>query len=455
MPTLALSMIVRDAAADLPACLESVRGVADEIVVADTGSKDGTPEVASQLGARVISIPWENDFARARNLALGPVQSNWVLSMDADERLDPAAKQALPGLLRGDAAGYLVTIRNYVVSANERVWDRPAKKNDSSLPAAKPYPAYVEHDNVRLFRRDPEIYFVGRVHESVGPRVEAIGRNLKRANFFLHHFGMVADAATRTRKNIFYRELGRQKVQEMPKNAQAHFELGIVELDNFHNEAEAIACFERACQLNPRLTVAWFFRGVAQVRLGQYREAIESLREAESRGHRTPLLTEMQGDAHYNLGEFEAAARCYRRAFEAARAPELESKLGQADVRCGRTEPGLNRLRRAAQQAPESAEIHDRLIAAAVWKGRLRDAAEAAETKLNAVRPQPGDFRRAASIRAQTNEWERVIEILRSGLRQFPQDHDLSLCLAEAETEQSGLSANFTEGENYGTQHPE
>ena len=112
MPTLALSMIVRDAEKDLPACLESARGLVDEIVVADTGSTDATPEVARRYGAQVFSIPWEQDYARARNLALAEVRSDWVLMLDADEQLDPGAARVLPRLMeKKDIAGYQITIR--------------------------------------------------------------------------------------------------------------------------------------------------------------------------------------------------------------------------------------------------------------------------------------------------------------------------------------------------------
>ena len=62
-------------------------------MVADTGSTDATPEVAEKHGARMIHIPWENDFASARNEALAAVTADWVLSLDADERLDPESAQ--------------------------------------------------------------------------------------------------------------------------------------------------------------------------------------------------------------------------------------------------------------------------------------------------------------------------------------------------------------------------
>ena len=65
-----LTMIVRDEEENLANCLESVRGVFDEIVVVDTGSQDRTVEIARSFGARVFDFPWVDDFAAARNEAL-------------------------------------------------------------------------------------------------------------------------------------------------------------------------------------------------------------------------------------------------------------------------------------------------------------------------------------------------------------------------------------------------
>jgi cellulose synthase/poly-beta-1,6-N-acetylglucosamine synthase-like glycosyltransferase len=96
MRTLALSMIVKNGEATLARCLDSVKGIADEIVIADTGSTDRTAEIARRYGANVFSIPWENDFAKARNRSLAQVRSDWVLMMDADEILDPDAVNLMP-----------------------------------------------------------------------------------------------------------------------------------------------------------------------------------------------------------------------------------------------------------------------------------------------------------------------------------------------------------------------
>jgi tetratricopeptide (TPR) repeat protein len=419
--TLALSMIVRNAAADLERCIASARDVVDEIVVADTGSTDGTPDLAYRLGARVLFFPWEDDFAGARNRALAEVRSDWVLVLDADERLDPAAASLLPALTSAASlAGYQVTIRNYMLSIADRLWDRPAVANDYRLPESNPYPAYVTHQNVRLFRRAPGIHFVGRVHESVGPSIVESGARLAEGGFLIHHFGLVAAEETRRRKNELYRELGRQKVREMPGDAQAHFELGLVEFDNFHNDEAALACFETACRLNPSLAVAWLFAALAQSRLGRHAAALAALARAKRLGYLTALVEESEADAHYCLGNFEAARRGYRAASKRQPAAALESKLGLAELRSGRQASGIDRLRRAVLREPALAEVHDRLVQALVWLDCPAEAALAAEAKLAAVEPAVSDYIRAASIRAHLKETAKVREILRAGLERFP-----------------------------------
>ena len=82
---LSLSMIVRDEAAQIEACLQSVQGFVDEMVVLDTGSTDNTIALAEAMGARVETMVWPGDFAPARNQALSTLQGNWVLVLDADE----------------------------------------------------------------------------------------------------------------------------------------------------------------------------------------------------------------------------------------------------------------------------------------------------------------------------------------------------------------------------------
>jgi tetratricopeptide (TPR) repeat protein len=423
---IALSMIVRDAEETLERCLESVRGAVDEIYIADTGSQDGTVGIAKKFGAKITSFSWPNDFAAARNIALREVNADWVLSLDADEMLDSRGAAEIRRLVEGPAAGYQVTIRNYMLSLNERVWDRAALPNNSpELAAAQKYPAYVEHQNVRLFQKRADLYFTGRVHESVGPRLEQLRLPLGAANFVIHHFGLAEDAEKRARKNELYYDMGLRKIEEDPRDAQGHFEVGLIELDNFNHTENALRRFRKACQLKPRFAEAWFFSGLASSRLEQYEQALAAFDRAEKLGHETSIVAEMQGDSLYNLRRFAEAAGAYRKALERSGAKaELESKLGLAIVRAGDRSAGFELLRGALEKDHRSGILHDRLVLAFVHCDLLEAAALAAEDKCRNVLPQPTDILRAASLWSQAGKKARAAALLDVGRKLFPESKE-------------------------------
>ncbi len=89
-----LTMIVRNEEHNLPRCLESVRGLFDEIVVVDTGSTDRTAEIARDFGARVFDFVWVDDFAAARNAALARATGDYAFWLDADDVVDPLQREA-------------------------------------------------------------------------------------------------------------------------------------------------------------------------------------------------------------------------------------------------------------------------------------------------------------------------------------------------------------------------
>ncbi len=435
-PTLALSMIVRDAAADLPNCLASAQGVVDEIVVADTGSGDDSMAVARACGARVIAIPWRDDFAAARNESLAACRSDWVLMLDADERLDPEAGPAVRGLMSAtpDYLGYEATIRNYVPSLGIHMYTQIAQPNDGRLAEAQPYPAYVEHANVRLFRRHKEIYFTGCVHETTGRRIEALGQKVGPPGFVIHHFGL-ARGGDRGRRDRYYRELGRKKLAESPDDPRGYFELGAEALEQLGDAAEALPLFQRACELAPGFWLAWFYRGQAHLRLGQSREALQAFAIAREGGLTGTHFAAATGEAHYALGEFAAAAHSFRRGLKMQ--PEsatLASHLAMCEIRGGEAEAGLKRMRRAVRAEPENWAIQDRLISALAWLGQITAAAEAAEAAL-ARYPEPNAkaYLRAASLRARAEQWAQAAAVLRPGIQRFPENAALRAACSEVQ----------------------
>jgi glycosyltransferase involved in cell wall biosynthesis len=99
--------LVKNEVDRLPDALASVAW-ADEVVVADTGSADGTVALAEKAGARVVSIPWEG-FVASRNRALGEPSHDWVLFIDADERVSPRLREEIRTALEesgAEAAGF-------------------------------------------------------------------------------------------------------------------------------------------------------------------------------------------------------------------------------------------------------------------------------------------------------------------------------------------------------------
>jgi GT2 family glycosyltransferase/tetratricopeptide (TPR) repeat protein len=167
-------LIVKDEEQMLGACLESVRDAVDEIVVYDTGSSDRTVQIARQAGATVIEGAWEDSFAVARNAALTHATGEWVLSIDADERLqaDPDALRAQLADPEADMEAYLVAIENLHGPGNPR----------------------SVHTAIRVFRRRSSTWR-HRLHEQV-VAADDPGRPLRTAYLSgarLIHHGYIAE----------------------------------------------------------------------------------------------------------------------------------------------------------------------------------------------------------------------------------------------------------------------
>jgi glycosyltransferase involved in cell wall biosynthesis/Tfp pilus assembly protein PilF len=148
-PRLSVCLIVKNEEQYLPACLKSVRDLASQIVVVDTGSTDRTVDIAKEFGAEVHSFEWCDDFSLARNAALEHATGDWILVLDADEELDAGSRDAI--LKHMGVAG--------VMAWRLPIFDVGIDEEGCS---------YVP----RLFRNAPGLFYVGRVHEQVFSSIE-------------------------------------------------------------------------------------------------------------------------------------------------------------------------------------------------------------------------------------------------------------------------------------------
>ncbi|MCH8924209.1 MAG: glycosyltransferase [Planctomycetes bacterium] len=154
---LSVAMIVRDAEDLLADSILSVQAIADEVVVLDTGSTDRSVEVAQGLGARVVERAWDDDFSSARNFCGRQARGDWILWLDAGERLSEEAAAQIRDLVAvgGDSrCAYMLLVE---------------------LPAAVLGAAAEQVGQIRLVPRSDEVQFAGRVREQIRPSIEAAG----------------------------------------------------------------------------------------------------------------------------------------------------------------------------------------------------------------------------------------------------------------------------------------
>lgn len=153
MIKLSLAMIVKNEAAVLNRCLDSVRHLVDEIIIVDTGSTDRTKEIAQTHGAKIFDYTWNNSFADARNFALAQSSGDWNLVLDADEFISNDCSDELRAFMsNGPAIGRLKIVNKF------------EDKNGV---------AYANSYISRLFPKGHK--YTGRIHEQVDsdlPRVK-------------------------------------------------------------------------------------------------------------------------------------------------------------------------------------------------------------------------------------------------------------------------------------------
>lgn len=146
-PLLSVCMIVRDEEKRIEQCLESVRAVADETIVVDTGSTDRTEELCRRRHVNLFEYAWTGSFADARNFGLDKAAGRFILWLDADEVLDaPDAAQLRHILERTDQDILPVPLVNFM-------GEKPDEHN-----------AYLFTSH-RVFRASRHLRFTGRIHE--------------------------------------------------------------------------------------------------------------------------------------------------------------------------------------------------------------------------------------------------------------------------------------------------
>ena len=338
-PTLGLIMIVRDEQDNIPRSLAPVAREFDEVVVVDTGSRDGTVEMCRQLGARVVEIPWQDDFSAARNRAIEEARAQWLVWLDADNALNPHDVARLRALLPDSPA--VLWAQEEVVPSGERLWQK------------------------RCFPRVEGVRFNGRVHEQLihPPHWPSIFTPV-----LIRHWGYT-DPQKMKQKGEYYLKLLLKTLEENPEDGYARFQAGRC-LSNLGRWEEALREFEKAADsslrgLNPGIWLhSWIEKARLLERLGRGQEAVAVLRDLVAQAPDQAL-------AHYELArrlamgeEWDEAASHLQQALDLGFSPgvvetnpaHLEAVahyyLGLALGRRGKHSRALSHLVRSVEAEP-------------------------------------------------------------------------------------------------------
>lgn len=253
-PTISCCMIVKDEEAFLEQCLKSVKDYVDEIIIVDTGSTDGTVEIARRYTDKVYFHPWEDSFSKARNQALQYATCDWVFQIDADEELIDGSgeklRQAVENAGRADAV-FVNIISTYSNGKKE-----------------------ARHNFERLFKNNSVIHYEGIVHNRV------TGASCtKTSKIELMHYGYNVEEKKAQEKFIRTAELLKRQIKEEPDNPMPHHYLGTSYLSRGINEqaaeesALAIDLADRQKDGRPLYIWTHYNASIAFFRLGNLEKA--------------------------------------------------------------------------------------------------------------------------------------------------------------------------------------
>ncbi|MBX9775213.1 MAG: glycosyltransferase [Xanthobacteraceae bacterium] len=259
------ALIVRNESGTIEGCLQSLTGQVDEIVVVDTGSRDDTVAKIKRFPVNLHRFDWCDDFSAARNFAIDHARGDWILYIDADERLAAPGADNLAKITADDSK----------VAWNVRFHPRVD---------------WTPYAEIRLFRNDPRIRFRGAIHETMLGGIEIVrqadGKEIGDCDLVLQHVGYESDQAYKNARNI---PLLRARLKQEPDHLYSWWHLGECLCLGGDEDAADAAWSEGADRARAlpdsarKLSDAQSVTSLIRLRISRGQDASELLRAARER----------------------------------------------------------------------------------------------------------------------------------------------------------------------------
>lgn len=323
IPELTLCLIVKDEAAFLPRCLAEAGPVCGDIVIVDTGSTDGSQDIARSHTDTFIQTTMDGGYSAARNLALEQVKTPWVLFLDVDEEFPATEWPRVAALIEQAPDDHLAyTVLRFNLTAVGAIWvDRPT----------------------RLFRSHPDIRYRRLVGESVEDAVQDMGGVIASSGLVLNHPGNVRPVADRTAKLRRYLDLTEKQIADYPDLGLWPAYAGFLHraLGNFE---QAVEWSSKAVESDPSAARVWAYHGHVLRAADRPHDALAAFQTAAKLAPEDSIFLNMVGVLHLMLNELEEAEAAFTGALA------LEPDLLHAEINRGL-------IRQAREEYEAAAEI--------------------------------------------------------------------------------------------------
>jgi glycosyltransferase involved in cell wall biosynthesis len=244
-PTLSVCMIVKNEAKNLPRLLNSIKGLADEVIIVDTGSTDNTVEIAQRHDAKTYYFEWCDDFSAARNESLKYAVKDYILWLDGDDEIEQAEHRKIKEHIKKHFGSAI-----YLKLKNAHATEE------------------TEATQLRMFPNHKGIKFSGRVHEQIFFSIQEKGIPFSTCYGTVIHHG--------------YEESG-EAIEKLNRNKKIQ---------------------EKELLENPDNIYTYFYLARTHKGLGQFEEALENYLIFIERGKDKPITT---GLDIYKIAILEAA----------------------------------------------------------------------------------------------------------------------------------------------------
>ncbi len=271
MASISVCIIAKNEEQLLKQCLNSIKNIADEIIFVDTGSIDKTKEIAKDFNAKIYDFKWVDDFSAARNFAIEKATGSWILFLDADEVLSEESKDKIKTLTdNNDEVAYELTIRTYSNTAINQDWKPLTEPH-------KDFKGYYDLFVTRLFQNKKEIFFSGKVHETIHDSLKKADKKPKKADILIRHYEFLKTKEVVEEKKLGYFDLLQEKLKQNPKDAYTHHQIGVYLRDVKHDIQGALKHFQEAILCNRKCKEAYNDLAVLLFQLNKIEDGIKVL----------------------------------------------------------------------------------------------------------------------------------------------------------------------------------